>query len=84
MLFVINQEARFSIVDRLNFHLFLDGGNVFPEIGDFELNEIKFSAGPGFSYVTPAGPIRIYYGWKLDQEPGEASGRFHFTFGRAF
>jgi outer membrane protein insertion porin family len=83
-LIVLNQEARFRLMDRLNLHLFLDAGNVYPEIGDVDLDGLRFTAGPGFSYVTPAGPIRIYYGFKLDRKDGEDSGRFHFTFGRAF
>ena len=81
---VLKQEARFRLMDRLNLHLFLDTGNVYPEIGDVDLDELKFTAGPGFSYLTPAGPIRIYYGFKLDREDDEDSGRLHFTFGRTF
>lgn len=83
-LIVLNQEVRFRLMDRLNFHLFLDAGNVYPEIGDMALEGLRFTAGPGFSYLTPAGPIRIYYGFKLDREDGEDGGRLHFTFGRAF
>ncbi|TDI13953.1 MAG: hypothetical protein E2P04_02140, partial [Acidobacteria bacterium] len=83
-LIVLNQEARFRLMDRFNLHLFLDAGNVYPEIGDVDLDGLRFTAGPGFSYITPAGPIRIYYGFKLDRKDDEDGGRLHFTFGRAF
>jgi outer membrane protein insertion porin family len=81
---LLNQEARFRLVDRLSLHLFLDGGWVYPDLEDLNLGDLRFTAGPGLSYLTPAGPIRIYYGHKLDRKGDEDSGRLHFTFGRAF
>ena len=81
---VLNQEIRFRLVDRLSLHLFLDGGWVYPAIDDLNLGDLRFTAGTGLSYLTPAGPIRIYYGHKLDREQGEDSGRLHFSFGRTF
>jgi outer membrane protein insertion porin family len=81
---VLNQEVRFRLTDELNFHLFLDAGNVFGDVHDAGLGDLQYTAGPGFSYNTPAGPLRLYYGFKLNPEDDEPSGRFHFTFGWVF
>ncbi len=82
--FVLSQELRVPLTGRMSFHVFVDGGNVFPGASDLDLGDLKFTAGPGFSIRTPAGPLRLYYGWKLDREPGEDAARFHVTFGPVF
>jgi outer membrane protein insertion porin family len=63
---------------------FLDGGNVWLRNRDVDLSEMKFSAGLGLRYNTPVGPLRLDYGFKLDREPGESKGEFHFSIGHAF
>lgn len=63
---------------------FLDTGIVIPDMGDFNLFNLRHSAGPGVRYVTPVGPIRVDYGFILDRHPGDGVGRLHFTFGYFF
>jgi len=82
--FVLNNEFQVPLTGRINFHVFVDSGNVFLRAQDLDLTDLRFTAGPGVSIRTPAGPVRAYYGWKLDPEPGESAGRFHFTFGPVF
>lgn len=55
--------------------------NSFPEINN---ETIRTSAGFGLRYVTPIGPLRAEWAWKLDRRDGEAAGRLHFTFGHIF
>jgi outer membrane protein assembly factor BamA len=48
------------------------------------VGDLRFAAGLGVRVVTPAGPLRAEYGWKLDAEPGESSGEFFLSFGVPF
>jgi outer membrane protein insertion porin family len=83
-LFVFTQEFRIQVAKRSFLHLFVDGGNVFFRPVDFAFNDMEFTFGPGFSLATPAGPVAIFYGHKIDPDPDEDPGRWHFTFGRIF
>ena len=40
--------------------------------------------GTGVRFEAPFGPIRAEYGWKLDREPDESRGQFHFAIGANF
>ncbi|MGC9324793.1 MAG: BamA/TamA family outer membrane protein, partial [Desulfomonilia bacterium] len=42
------------------------------------------SVGAGLRYITPIGPIGILYGHKLERNPSESPGRFHFSVGYTF
>jgi outer membrane protein insertion porin family len=42
------------------------------------------SVGIGLRYMTPVGPIGFMYGHKLDPEPHESPGSFHFSMGYTF
>jgi outer membrane protein insertion porin family len=85
-LFLLNQEFRFPLVRRLRLkgELFYDAGNVFLEISDFDPFELRHTLGAGLRLETPVGPLRAEYGWKLDREPGESAGQFHFAIGTTF
>ncbi|TDI30891.1 MAG: hypothetical protein E2P03_08465, partial [Acidobacteria bacterium] len=83
-IFVLNNELRFHLTSNISARLFLDAGNVFLQAGDFDLGDLKYTAGPGLSYDTPVGPLRIYYGFKLNRRGDESRGRFHLTFGAVF
>ncbi|MFO1462864.1 MAG: outer membrane protein assembly factor BamA [bacterium] len=63
---------------------FLDTGIVIPDMSQFNLFNLRHSAGPGIRYVTPVGPIRLDYGVILDPHPGDSRTRLHFTFGYFF
>lgn len=65
--------------------LFFDAGNVYDEDQDFDLGVTRESAGFGFRWYSPMGPIRIENGYILDPREGEDSGgRWEFTMGSAF
>ena len=66
-------------------HVFVDAGNVWDSPrSDVRFGDIRWGAGLGFSLDTPAGPIRLEYGWKLDREPGESPGQLWLSFGIPF
>jgi outer membrane protein insertion porin family len=77
-------EMRYNVSRSFQFASFLDTGNVYPETHDVAINDLRWSAGVGFRYRTPIGPIRLDWGYVLDHQPGEARSRFHLTIGHAF
>jgi outer membrane protein assembly complex protein YaeT len=85
-------ELRVPIWGKLGAVLFLDGGNVWTNPWDFNLNDLRYDAGPGLRYNTPIGPIRADLGFQLNPIPGlvvngkkqERDFRFHFSIGQAF
>jgi outer membrane protein insertion porin family len=77
-------ELRYDLTRSFQLASFLDMGNVYPEVGDLSLRDMRESVGLGLRYLTPIGPIRLDYGYKLDRRPGESAGRFHLTIGYAF
>ena len=83
-LFVLNEEWHFPIWRGLRGELFLDAGNVYPTIHDFDPTDLRSSAGTGLRLDTPIGPIRVEYGWKLDRRPDESRGILLFAIGMLF
>ena len=82
-LFLFNNEIRFPIFGILHGVGFLDIGNVYPRISDFNFN-IRKSAGAGLRLKIKFIPLRFDYGFKLDRRPGESPGAFFFSIGQAF
>lgn len=80
---LINAEFRIPIKKNIGIVTFIDGGNVWKAMDDFE-PDLRYTAGVGLRYRTPVGPIRIDYGYKLDRLPDESVGELHFSIGHAF
>lgn len=59
--------------------LFYDTGNAWNSGYHFE--DMRQTAGVGVRWYSPIGPLRLEYGFVLDQKPGESGGRFEFTLG---
>ena len=85
-------ELRFPLVGKIGAVLFVDGGNVWLNPRDFNLNDMVYDAGPGLRYNTPIGPVRLDVGWQLNTIPGllvngeqqKRPLRIHFSIGQAF
>jgi outer membrane protein assembly factor BamA len=84
-LFLFNNELRFPIIGILQGVGFLDIGNVYPRISDFNFN-LRKSAGVGLRIKIKYIPLRFDYGFKLDRLPGEPGpgSAFFFSIGQAF
>ena len=82
-LFLFNNEIRFPIFGILQGVGFLDVGNVYSRISDFDFN-VRKSAGAGLRLKIKFIPLRFDYGLKLDRKPGEDRGAFFFSIGQAF
>ena len=64
---VLNGEVRVPLWRDVGVVAFLDGGNVFRRVDDFDLGEVRGAAGFGLRYRSPIGPLRFDLGFKLDR-----------------
>ena len=62
--------------------VFLDAGNVYAEEEQFDLGELRSAAGFGIRVITPVGPMRLDFGFKLDKRPDENLMEIGFLLGR--
>ena len=79
-----NAELRVPIAYGFLVAGFFDAGSVWFQRDPTNGFDLRKSAGLGFRYVTPIGPVSFDYGWKLDRRPGETAGEWHFTIGAVF
>jgi len=47
--------------------LFVDGGQVFSNEQSIEVDDIRFSAGVGFNWISPVGPLSVSYSIPLNE-----------------
>jgi outer membrane translocation and assembly module TamA len=78
-------EARIPIYKEFRGVAFMDFGNVFFNIPDFNLGQLKYAAGVGLRYMTPVGPVGIDIGFPLNPI-SEHKDNYHinFSIGQAF
>lgn len=77
-------ELQTRIAGNFKFAVFLDNGSLTDNFSELGLSSLRHTAGAGLRYMTPIGPLRLDYGFKLDKKDGESLGRLHFAFGYAF
>ncbi len=68
---------------------FVDGGQVFREAGDIDLGRLRGTAGFGFRYDSPLGPVRLDFGFKPNRMlygngRRERGWEYHLSIGEAF
>ena len=63
---------------------FLDAGNVFESIDDFEVDEIRYSTGVSTIWFAGIGIITTSWGFPLNAKSGDREQRFQFTIGTTF
>lgn len=78
LIYPILKEAGFVTL------IFFDTGDVYSASEDIDLGNLRESAGFGFRWYSPMGPLRIEYGRILDAREGEDTGRWEFSVGQAF
>jgi len=81
---LFNAEYVRKLTSMFSATVFIDAGNVWESPSTVRWQEIRWGAGLGLWFDTPAGPIRLEYGWKLDREPGESMGQLWLSFGIPF
>jgi len=83
-LILLNLEYKRQISGMFYGSIFVDAGNVWASPSTVRFGDIRWGAGLGLNYLTPAGPLRAEYGWKLDREEGESGGQVIISFGVPF
>ena len=63
---------------------FVDAGNVFDSIDDFEVDEIRYSTGFSTIWFAGIGIITTSWGFPLNTKSGDDEQRFQFTIGTTF
>lgn len=63
---------------------FVDVGNVYRDVDDFDASTLRVSAGAALLWRSPMGPISISYAVPLRKLDGDDIERLQFTFGGAF
>jgi outer membrane protein insertion porin family len=86
---VLNGEMRVGVAGPLQAVGFLDAGNVVARASQLSLVDLRTAAGFGVRFRSPAGPIRLDLGFKLDRRelsPGRLERRsvWHISLGQAF
>ena len=86
---MLNAELRVPVWKDIGVVGFVDAGNVFNRVSDFDFGEIRPTTGFGFRYKSPIGPIRVDLGFKLDRQTlpdGELERltALHISLGQAF
>ena len=82
---VNNLELKYKINETFRVYTFVDSGGVWEEASDFDLGDVKYSTGIGFGVDIPKmGPIRIDYGFPLNPDEDQGSGRLHMMTGLRF
>ena len=82
-----NAEIRFPLVEQAGVFgvVFFDTGDIYGNGEDVDFGNLRESAGGGFRWLSPMGPIRLEYGYILDPKPTDAnSGKFEFAMGSSF
>jgi outer membrane protein assembly complex protein YaeT len=64
--------------------VFVDVGNVWKSIDDFDIGDVRSAAGLGLRANTPIGIARCDFGFNLDPQGNEPAGRLYFSVGQAF
>ncbi len=70
--------------NRARLALFIDSGNVFPEISDFDSSDLRGAFGLGVNWVTALGGISAALSTPFNDEPGDDTETFQFNLGTSF
>jgi outer membrane protein insertion porin family len=82
-----NFEIRFPLVKDQGVYgsLFCDIGNLYGEERQFDITDLRESAGVGIKWLSPMGPINLFYGFILDPEKSDhGPGGWEFSMATAF
>ena len=85
---ILNAELRVPVWKDVGTALFVDGGNVFRRVTQFDVGELRGAVGFGLRYNSPIGPVRLDLGFKLDRrfinDRLEPRTGWHFSIGHIF
>ena len=70
--------------EQVGMGLFVDFGQVYASIDDFDAAELRASAGIGVTWLSPLGALTFSLGQALNEKPGDKTEIFQFSFGTNF
>lgn len=69
---------------RINGVIFYDAGSGFGKDDSITISDLRTSAGGGFRWLSPIGPLRLEWGYNLSPKRGERQGIWEFSIGTLF
>jgi outer membrane protein insertion porin family len=79
-----NMEIRFPIYRLIHGVAFVDVGSLTDGFDEIEFETFRWSIGGGARLHTPVGPVRLEYGYQLQDNPPTNRGQIHFALGFPF
>lgn len=80
-----NLEIKYKASKWFRLYGFVDAGGVWLEPSDFDVGEMKYSVGVGVGFDVPMmGPIRLDFGFPLNPDDDQGSGKLHLQGGFRF
>lgn len=78
-------ELKYKASKWFRTYMFLDSGGVWLEPSDFDFGDMRYSVGLGIGFDIPMmGPIRLDYGFPLNPDDDQGSGKLHLQGGFRF
>ncbi len=83
---IFNLEYIFPLVPQVKLRglIFFDAGNAFSEDEGLNFQGLRLSAGGGFRWFSPMGPLTFVLGFPLDPRPGEDTSAVQFSIGAPY
>ncbi|KAF0192606.1 MAG: outer membrane protein [Gammaproteobacteria bacterium] len=73
-----------SDVESFRLSAFIDGGNVYADVSDYDSGELRFSTGVAAIWLSPIGPLTFSLARALNEKPGDRTQNFQFSLGTFF
>ena len=70
--------------ENMRMSAFIDAGNIFDKTSNIDLGDIRMSAGFGFAYLSPIGPIGAFISTPILKKAGDDIEEFGFSLGTGF
>lgn len=83
---IFNVEYLFPLAKEAGLRgvIFYDAGNAFGDNEDYDIENLRTSAGYGIRWYSPIGPLRLEWGYNLNPKDGEKLSRWEFSIGTFF
>jgi len=83
---IFNFELVFPIAQEIKLKgvVFFDAGNAWDVGEPYRLDDLRTSAGVGFRWISPIGPLRLEWGYNISPKEGESRSAWDFTIGWLF
>jgi outer membrane protein insertion porin family len=85
-MFLLQLEYAIPLGEPATLAFFYDMGNAFDNGVNINFEDMRMSAGIEARLYLPVfqAPIRLIYGWPINDKPGDRVSRFQFSIGRSF